>query len=90
VKRSFDGSVRKTVVALYGMEAGLVALGCVAAYFTIFGHVRMLLPFLSLIVAFVLLVLVGMRGTGAAPTVVRNRPGAAAAGDAAPRDPSAP
>ncbi len=90
VKRSFDGSVRKTVVALYGMEAGLVVLGCAAGYFTIFGHVRMLWPFLSLIAAFVLLVLVGMRGTGAAPTVVRNRPGAAAAGDATPRDPSAP
>ena len=90
VKRSFDGSVRKAVVALYGMEAGLVALGCAAAYFTIFGHVRMLWPFLALIAAFVLLVLVGMRGVGAAPTVVRNRPGAAAAGDPAPRDPSAP
>jgi UDP-GlcNAc:undecaprenyl-phosphate GlcNAc-1-phosphate transferase len=89
VKRSFDGSVRKTVVALYGMEAGLVLLGCTAAYFTIFGHVRMLWPFLSLIIAFIVLVLLGMRGTGAAPTVVRNRP-AGAAGDAAPRDPSAP
>lgn len=79
VKRAMDGSVRKTVLGLYAMELGLVLLGLVAASVAIFAHGRMLWPFLGLVGAFVLLLAIGMRGTGAAPTAVRRRPGAAPA-----------
>jgi UDP-GlcNAc:undecaprenyl-phosphate GlcNAc-1-phosphate transferase len=73
VKRAMEGSVRRTVLALYGMEFGLVLLGLAVAATAIFAHGRMLWPFLGLVAAFLGLLLLGMRGTGAAPTVVRAR-----------------
>ena len=73
VKRAVDGSVRKAVCALYGMEFGLVLLGSAVAAHMLFEPGRMLWPFLVLVGAFVLLVLFAMRGTGAAPTAVRAR-----------------
>jgi len=73
VKRAVDGSVRKAVLSLYGMELGLVLLGCAVGTFLLFQPGRMLWPFLVLVGAFLLLVAVSMRGTGAAPTSVRSR-----------------
>ena len=80
VKRWVDGSVRKAVCSLYGMEFGLVLLGCAVAAHLLFEPGRMLWPFIVLVVAFIVLVLFAMRGTGAAPTAVRaRRPSAPAA-----------
>jgi hypothetical protein len=85
VKRAVSGSVRKAVTALYGMELGLVLLGLGVSSYVLFGHGRMLWPFLVLVGAFIVILLVAMRGTGAAPTTVR-RPGGAPAAGSAPRD----
>ena len=79
VKRAMDGSVRKTVLGLYAMELGLVVLGLGVASVAIFAHGRMLWPFLGLVGAFLVLLAFGMRGSGAAPTVVRRQPGSAPA-----------
>jgi UDP-GlcNAc:undecaprenyl-phosphate GlcNAc-1-phosphate transferase len=89
VKRSFSGSVRKAVCALYGFELGLVLLGTGVGVYLLFVGGRLVWPFLFLIAAFVGLLLVTMRGTGAAPTVVR-RAAAASPAPAAPAGPDAP
>ena len=49
------------------------ALTIFTGAFLLFQPGRMLWPFLVLVGAFLLLVVVSMRGTGAAPTVVRSR-----------------
>ena len=86
VKRAVSGSVRKAVTALYGMEAGLVLLGLGVSVSVLFGHGRMLWPFLVLVVAFLAILAVAMRGAGAAPTVVRKPAAGAPSAGTAPRD----
>ena len=54
-------------------------LGLGVASVAIFAHGRMLWPFLGLVGAFLVLLAFGMRGSGAAPTVVRRQPGSAPA-----------
>ena len=71
VKRSMDGSVRKAVLALYGMESGLCLLGLGVGAYLLFEGGRLLWPFMFLVLSFLALLAYAMRGVGAAPTVVR-------------------
>jgi Na+-transporting methylmalonyl-CoA/oxaloacetate decarboxylase gamma subunit len=71
VKRSMDGSVRKAVIALYGMELGLCILGLAVGSYLLFEGGRLLWPFVFLVLSFLALLAYAMRGVGAAPTVVR-------------------
>jgi UDP-GlcNAc:undecaprenyl-phosphate GlcNAc-1-phosphate transferase len=71
VKRSMDGSVRRTVVAMYGMELGLSLLGLGVGVYILFEGGRLLWPFIFLVLSFLALVVYGLRGVGSAPTVVR-------------------
>lgn len=71
VKRSMDGSVRKAVLSLYGMELGLSLLGLGVGVYILFEGGRMLWPFLFLVLSFLALLAYAMRGVGSAPTVVR-------------------
>ena len=71
VKRSMDGSVRKAVIALYGMELGLCILGLAVGSYLLFEGGRLLWPFVFLMLSFLALLAYAMRGVGAAPTVVR-------------------
>jgi UDP-GlcNAc:undecaprenyl-phosphate GlcNAc-1-phosphate transferase len=70
VKRALGGSVRRAVLSLYAMELGLVVLGlgCGATLLLVGG--RLLWPFLFLVAAFLVLVAIGLRGVGGAPTKV--------------------
>ena len=68
VKRAMGGSVRKAVLSLYCVELGLVAIGGSAAAYILIGGGRLLHPFIFLIVAFIVLLGVSMRGSGVAPT----------------------
>jgi UDP-GlcNAc:undecaprenyl-phosphate GlcNAc-1-phosphate transferase len=89
VKRSMAGSVRKAVCALYGFEFGLVLLGVGTGVYLLFVGGRLLWPFIFLVTAFLGLLAVTMRGTGAAPTAVR-RPAPGVAVPAAAAQPDAP
>jgi UDP-GlcNAc:undecaprenyl-phosphate GlcNAc-1-phosphate transferase len=71
VKRSMDGSVRKAVLSLYGMESGLCLLGLGVGVYLLFEGGRLLWPFIFLVLSFLALLAYAMRGVGAAPTVVR-------------------
>ncbi len=79
VKRRFGGSVRRAVLSLYAMEFGLVVLGLGCSAYLVLHGGRLLYPFIFLVLAFLGLLAIAMRGTGAAPTVVP----ASATGDAA-------
>ena len=68
VKRAMGGSVRKAVISLYGFELGLVLIGGAAATYILIGGGRLLYPFIFLVLAFVMLLGISMRGSGVAPT----------------------
>ena len=88
VKRALGGSVRRAVLSLYAMELGLVVLGlgCGATLLLVGG--RLLWPFLFLVATFLVLVAVGLRGVGGAPTKVP--PVGAPATPAASQNPGTP
>jgi UDP-GlcNAc:undecaprenyl-phosphate GlcNAc-1-phosphate transferase len=88
VKRALGGSVRRAVLSLYAMELGLVVLGlgCGATLLLVGG--RLLWPFLFLVAAFLVLVAIGLRGVGGAPTKVP--PAGAPATPAASQTPGTP
>lgn len=68
VKRAMGGSVRKAVLSLYGLELGLVLLGGGAAAHILLDGGRLLYPFIFLVLAFLVLLGISMRGSGVAPT----------------------
>jgi UDP-GlcNAc:undecaprenyl-phosphate GlcNAc-1-phosphate transferase len=69
-KRHFHGSVRKAVLALYGLELGGVAVGLSVALYILLVGGRLAIPFVFLLVAFALVLVAFMRGSGVAPTPV--------------------
>jgi UDP-GlcNAc:undecaprenyl-phosphate GlcNAc-1-phosphate transferase len=68
VKRAMGGSVRRAVLSLYGFELVLVLIGGSAAAYILIGGGRLLYPFIFLVLAFVVLLAISMRGSGVAPT----------------------
>jgi UDP-GlcNAc:undecaprenyl-phosphate GlcNAc-1-phosphate transferase len=68
VKRAMGGSVRRAVLSLYGFELGLVLIGGSSAAYILIGGGRLLYPFIFLVLAFVVLLGLSMRGSGVAPT----------------------
>lgn len=79
VKRACGDSVRRAVCALYGMEFGLVLIGIATALYLLGQGGRLLWPFLFLVGAFIVLLTVATRGSGATPTGARRVPRSLAA-----------
>jgi hypothetical protein len=69
-----SGSVRKAVLSLYAFELGLVLIGGAAASYILIGGGRLLYPFIFLVLAFVTLLGLSMRGSGVAPTARKAAP----------------
>ena len=85
VKRAMGGSVRRAVAMLYLFELGLCALGFAVGTNLLLNGGRLLWPFLFLVMAFLALAALGMRGSGAVPA---SRPGTVPQpGDAGPGAP---
>lgn len=76
-KRSFGGSVRKAVLALYGVQVLLVVVGVAVALYLLIEGGQLRVPFLVLVAVFVVALLLAMRGMGTAP---QQRPADAPAG----------
>ena len=74
VKRAMGGSVRRAVLSLYAFELGLVLIGGAAATYILIGGGRLLYPFIFLVLAFVTLLGLSMRGSGVAPTARKAAP----------------
>ena len=68
VKRAMGGSVRGAVLSLYAFELFLVLVGGAAAAYFLVGGGRLLYPFIFLVLVFVVLLGLSMRGSGVAPT----------------------
>jgi UDP-GlcNAc:undecaprenyl-phosphate GlcNAc-1-phosphate transferase len=85
VKRACNNSVRRAVCALYGMEFGLVLIGCATGVYLLGHGGRLLWPFLFLVGVFIVLLALATRGSGATPTGGRRVPRSLAADGATRR-----